>query len=166
MTLASRTIDTPLGPITVLASERGLRAVLWPDDPDGRVRLEESDPAAVSPIADAACEQLLEYFAGDRKQFDLPIDLVGTDFQVAVWESLADIPYGATATYGQQAERIGRPSAVRAVGSANGRNPVSIVLPCHRVIGSNGSLTGFAGGIDAKRFLLDLEAGQPVLPLG
>ena len=167
MTLVARTFDSPLGPLTVVASAHGLRAVLWPDDPDGRVRLDDADPAGESAVADAACQQLREYFAGERHEFDLPLDLVGTDFQVEVWTSLADIPYGETATYGEQATRIGRPTAVRAVGAANGRNPVSIVLPCHRVVGADGQLTGFAGGMDAKRFLLDLEAGvQQVLPLG
>lgn len=158
MTLASATIDTPVGAMTVVASDDGLRAVLWPDD-ENRVDL----PAGVvedpdHPVVAAASAQLREYFTGERIAFDLPLDLVGTDFQQAVWRSLATIPYGETATYGEQADRLGRPTAARAVGSANGKNPVSIVLPCHRVVGADGSMTGFAGGIDTKRFLIDHEA--------
>ncbi len=164
MTLASRTVDSPIGPLTVIASDHGLRAILWPDDTDPV--LDQADPAAPSDIADEAARQLGEYFAADREHFDLPLDLVGTDFQVQAWEALADIPYGETVSYGEQAERLGRPKAARAVGAANGRNPVPIVLPCHRVIGSNGSLTGFGGGIDIKRFLLQLEKGEAQLPLG
>ena len=159
MTLAARTIDSPFGDLTVVASPHGLRAVLWPDDREGRVVVGDVDEHAESTIVDDACAQLEEYFAGSRTTFELPLDLVGTDFQVDVWSALADIPYGETATYAEQASRIGRPKAVRAVGAANGRNPVSIVLPCHRVIGADGSLTGFAGGLDAKRQLLDHEAG-------
>lgn len=168
---------SPLGPLTIVASSNGLVAVLWPDDEPSRVRLERNDAGA--PIDSAAVDaadseaaaavlrstasQLDEYFDGDRQEFDLPLDLRGTEFQVTVWQSLADIAYGETATYAQQAATIGRPSAVRAVGGANGRNPVSIVLPCHRVVGASGKLTGFAGGLDAKRFLLDHEAGQASL---
>ncbi len=109
-------------------------------------------------ILDETVRQLDEYFTGTRRRFDLTLDPVGTEFQVAVWRSLAEIAYGETATYGEQAARIGRPTAVRAVGAANGRNPLSIVLPCHRVVGSDGRLTGFAGGLDAKAYLLDHEA--------
>lgn len=115
-----------------------------------------ADPAQVL-LAEAA-RQLDEYFAGTRHSFDLPLDPVGTEFQVSVWRSLADIGYGETSTYGEQAERLGRPTAVRAVGAANGRNPLSIVLPCHRVVGRDGRLTGFAGGLEAKAFLLEHEA--------
>ncbi len=158
MTLTSTTLDTPIGPMTVVASDAGVRAVLWPDDV-GRVRLPDSIVADPDhPVVAAASAQLLEYFAGQRTAFELPLDLVGTEFQLAVWRSLAEIPYGETATYGEQADRIGRPTATRAVGSANGRNPVSIVLPCHRVVGADGSMTGFAGGVDTKRFLIDHEA--------
>jgi len=113
----------------------------------------------------AAREQLAAYFAGDRTTFDLPLQLVGTAFQREVWAALQDIGYGETATYGEVARRIGRPDAVRAVGLANGRNPVSIVVPCHRVIGAAGALTGYGGGLDRKRYLLDLEAGRPALAL-
>jgi methylated-DNA-[protein]-cysteine S-methyltransferase len=107
----------------------------------------------------AAARQLEEYFAGERTAFELPLDLEGTRFQRAAWLALAEIPYGETVSYGEQARRLGRPHAVRAVGAANGRNPVPIVLPCHRVVGSDGSLTGFGGGLDVKRALLDHEAG-------
>jgi methylated-DNA-[protein]-cysteine S-methyltransferase len=110
-----------------------------------------------------ARRQLREYFAGDRTRFDLPLRMEGTDFQREVWSALLDIDYGQTESYGELAHRIGRPDAVRAVGLANGRNPVSIVVPCHRVIGASGSLTGYGGGLERKRFLLELEAGVPSL---
>lgn len=105
-----------------------------------------------------ARQQLREYFAGERTRFSLPLRMEGTDFQRAVWRGLLDIEYGETISYGELARRIGRPGASRAVGLANGRNPVSIVVPCHRVIGSSGSLTGYGGGMERKRFLLDLES--------
>jgi len=105
-----------------------------------------------------AARQLGSYFAGDLQRFDLPLDLVGTGFQVAAWRALADIPYGRTISYGEQARRLGRPRAVRAVGAANGRNPLPIVLPCHRIVGADGSLVGFGGGLPRKRLLLEHEA--------
>jgi methylated-DNA-[protein]-cysteine S-methyltransferase len=148
---------SPLGELTLVGSDAGLRAVVWPADRGGRVPLGPLVDGDAPVLAEAR-RQLEEYFAGDRRTFELPLDLVGSDFQVAVWRSLADIPYGTTATYGEQATRLGNPAAVRAVGAANGRNPVSIVLPCHRVVGADGSLTGFAGGLDAKRWLLDFES--------
>ena len=156
MTLYRSTMQSPLGTLTVVASDVGLRAVLWPDDDPKRVRI--ADPVdADHPVVDAAERQLDEYFEGERETFELPLDLVGTELQVKVWRSLADIAYGTTTTYGEQAKLLGRPTASRAVGGAIGRNPVSIVLPCHRVVGADGSLTGFAGGTDAKRWLLDHE---------
>lgn len=161
------TMPSPVGELTLVATGHGLRAVLWPED-DGRVPLPDAmhrdDDSDV--LADAR-RQIQEYFEGDRTTFDLPLDLRGTEFQRAAWMALAEIPYGSTASYGEQAARIGRPTAVRAIGAANGRNPLSIVLPCHRVVGSDGSLTGFAGGIDSKRLLLQHEGalGDPVLPL-
>ena len=112
----------------------------------------------------AATEQLGEYFAGTRKDFDLPLAPEGTPFQQKSWEALRAIPYGETISYGEQARRLGSPSAVRAVGAANGRNPISIIVPCHRVIGSDGSLTGFAAGLDAKAWLLRHESGEAALP--
>ncbi len=155
------TYKSPLGALELVASTTGLVAVLWPEDTDARVPLADApveDPT--NPTLCRTAEQLDEYFAGTRKEFDLPLDLRGTDFQVEAWLSLARIPYGSTATYGEQAASLGRPKAVRAIGAANGRNPVSIVLPCHRVVGANGSLTGFAAGLEAKQFLLDLEQGE------
>ena len=161
MTLHRLTIDSPVGPLRLIATESHLVAVLWPDDAEGRVRF-VTDPvdvaAADHPILAAAADQLDEYFAGDRRSFDLPLDLRGTEFQQQVWRALAEIPFGETSTYGKQAAAIGRPRAIRAVGSANGRNPLSIVLPCHRIVGADGKLTGFAGGLDTKRWLLDHEA--------
>jgi methylated-DNA-[protein]-cysteine S-methyltransferase len=155
--LSSKVVRTPVGDLTLVASDCGLRAVLWPNDND-RVRLPSTpEPAVAHPILDEAACQIEQYFAGARTGFDIDLDLRGTEFQVQVWEALSGIPYGETSTYGAQAEQIGRPTAVRAVGAANGRNPVSIVLPCHRIVGKDGSLTGFAGGLSAKRFLLDLE---------
>lgn len=161
MTLSISSLDSPVGPLGLVASATALVAVLWPDERDGRVRF-DNEPVEVAQhsIIDTAATQLEEYFAGDRRQFDLPLDPRGTEFQCSVWWSLADIPYGETSTYGKQAANIGRPTAVRAVGSANGRNPLSIVLPCHRIVGADGKLTGFAGGIDTKRWLLDHEAGH------
>ena len=152
------TLDSPVGELTLVATDIGLRAVLWPNDEPKRVRLpfpiiEASGNAILRRTAD----QLREYFAGERTAFDLPLDLHGTEFQQLAWRSLASIPYGQTSTYGEQANRIGRPKAVRAIGAANSRNPVSIVLPCHRVVGADGSLTGFTGGLDAKRRLLEIE---------
>lgn len=162
MDLYQTTMASPVGLLTVIGSGRGLRAVLWATERPGRVKLPADVPTSTGGsggprvLADTV-EQLGEYFAGERRQFELPLDLVGTPFQQKIWRSLADIPYGSTVSYGTQAERLGRPTASRAVGAANGRNPVSIVLPCHRVVGANGSLTGFAGGLTAKRFLLNLE---------
>lgn len=117
-----------------------------------------------APFRDAIA-QLAEYFAGERREFSLPLAAEGTDFQRNVWRGLAAIPYGATRSYGQLASAIGRPHAVRAVGLANGRNPISIIVPCHRVIGANGTLTGYGGGMERKRFLLDLERGGEPAPL-
>lgn len=156
--LISTTYESPVGPLTLVAAEAGLRAVIWPDGRLDRVGLGgESLNAGTAPVLDTAAGQLDEYFAGARTSFDLPLDLHGTPFQLAAWRALAEIPYGETRTYAEQAGRIGRPTAVRAIGAANGRNPVSIILPCHRVIGSNGALTGFGGGIEVKAALLELE---------
>ena len=152
MTLTSATVDTPIGELTLVASETGLREVLWAGE-------ETEAPAGASAVLDAAAEQFREYFAGERTDFDVPLDVAGTDFQHDAWLALASIPYGETVSYAEQARRLGRPAAVRAVGAANGLNPLPIVLPCHRVIGSDGSLTGFGGGLDVKRALLEHEAG-------
>jgi methylated-DNA-[protein]-cysteine S-methyltransferase len=142
-----------VGELTLVASPHGLRRILWA----GQAPRE----AAVHDTSDVLAEagrQLQAYFAGDLRRFDLPLDLVGTEFQVAAWHALADIPYGTTISYGEQARRLGRPKAVRAVGAANGRNPLPIVLPCHRIVGADGSLVGFGGGLPRKRVLLEHEA--------
>jgi methylated-DNA-[protein]-cysteine S-methyltransferase len=157
--LYATTLASPVGELTILASDEGVRAVLWPDDDPRRVVLDDEitdDPE--HPIVARAARQLIEYFSGDRKSFDVPLDLRGTDFQRACWRALSDIPYGATISYAEQAAAVGRPRAVRAVGAANGRNPVSIILPCHRVVSSSGAPTGFAGGLPAKAWLLEHEA--------
>ncbi|WP_264272955.1 methylated-DNA--[protein]-cysteine S-methyltransferase [Duffyella gerundensis] len=150
---------TPVGVLTLIASDRGLAAILWQDDSPRRVRLDPRVENADHPLLLQAEQQLQEYFAGTRQRFDLPLDFAGTEFQRKVWAALVSIPFGETRSYKQIAEQIGHPSAMRAVGAANGRNPVSIIAPCHRVIGVNGKLTGFAGGLDIKAFLLSLESG-------
>jgi len=157
--LYSTTHVTPVGTLTLVASDRGLRAVLWPKRSPRRAGISPRPRGDQDhPILRKAVLQLAEYFAGARTSFDLPLDLEGTRFQVAAWRSLADIPFGTTTTYGRQAAALGIPTAARAVGAANGANPVCIVLPCHRVIGANGSLTGFGGGLPVKQWLLDHEA--------
>jgi len=159
MTLFFSTYDSPVGTLTLVAGETGLRAVVWPGRDWRHVGLAgvSAEPGR-SRVLDRAALELDEYFAGDRTTFDVPLELEGTDFQLAAWRALGDIPYGETRSYSEQAARIGRPSAVRAVGAANGRNPVSIVLPCHRVVGSNGALRGFGGGLDVKEWLLEHES--------
>jgi methylated-DNA-[protein]-cysteine S-methyltransferase len=157
--LHSTTHPTPVGLLTLVGSDRGLRAVLWPKLSPRRAGISprlRRDPE--HPMLRKTMQQLDEYFAGSRTSFDLPLDLEGTRFQLAAWRSLADIPFGATTTYGRQAAALGVPRAARAVGAANGANPVCIVLPCHRVIGADGSLTGFGGGLPVKQWLLDHEA--------
>jgi methylated-DNA-[protein]-cysteine S-methyltransferase len=169
--LATTAMDSPVGKLTLVASDRGLRLVLWPGEVDGKGRsasvLDAIDDDT-NPVLVGAVSQLTAYFEGTRISFDLPLDLVGTDFQVDCWLALGTIPYGETRSYAEQAALVGRPTATRAVGAANGRNPVPIVLPCHRVIGADGSLTGFGGGIDSKRWLLDHERArkEPALPFG
>ncbi len=156
--LASRSLESPVGDLLLVGSEHGLRAILWPGDEARRAGLGDLDlVSGDAPVLAEAARQLDEYFAGARTVLDLPLDLCGTSFQVAAWQALAEIPYGETRTYAEQAARLGRPAAVRAVGAANGRNPISIVLPCHRVVGSDGSLRGFAGGLEVKRILLEHE---------
>ena len=151
-------LDSPVGSLALVASGAGLRAILWPRDDPGRAGLAGATLVpGRSDVLDEAAAQLEEYFACVRTSFDLPLDLQGTPFQIAAWEALAAIPYGETRTYAEQAARIGRPDAVRAIGAANGRNPISIVLPCHRVVGSDGALRGFAGGLDVKAALLAFE---------
>jgi methylated-DNA-[protein]-cysteine S-methyltransferase len=151
------TIDSPIGELLLVGDEAGLHRV-------------SMSPFSVAPewTRDDECfedarEQFEQYFRGERREFDLPLKLQGNPFELSVWEALREIPYGETVSYGHIARGIGHPDAPRAVGAANGRNPVAIIVPCHRVIGANGSLTGYGGGLDRKRFLLDLEAG--VIPL-
>lgn len=151
---------SPVGLLTLIASESGLAAVLWQNDRPARVRVRAEREDASHPVLVDARRQLDEYFAGRRTRFDLPLDPVGTPFQQRVWKALNTIPFGETRSYSDIARQIGHPTAVRAVGAANGRNPVSIVTPCHRVVGSTGSLTGFAGGLDTKAFLLSLEGSR------
>ena len=148
-------VDSPIGPLTLVATSAGLSGVYLAEHRHG------PDPSQLGTRDDTgfgpASAQLAEYFRGERSRFDLPLSPRGTPFQRRVWELLATIPYGRTWTYRQLAEAAGKPTAVRAVASANARNPLSIVVPCHRVVGSDGSLTGYAGGLARKRFLLDLE---------
>ena len=160
-------LPTPVGPLVLIASTRGLRAVLWSPDDAHRVpgvapdempsRSDEAPPRSAGVILQQAAEELDEYFEGTRRSFDVPLDPVGTAFQQQAWAALRTIPYGETVTYGEQAERLGDRRKARAVGAANGRNPISIIVPCHRVVGSNGALTGFGGGLDVKAWLLDHE---------
>ena len=159
MTIHFRQIDSPLGPLTVSASDAGLHALEFPQDSWFLPR--DGWREADHPLLREAQRQLDEYFAGLRRTFELPLAPRGTPFQREVWFALADIPYGQTCTYAQLAMRLGRPTASRAVGAANGRNPLGIILPCHRVVGANGALTGFSGGLEAKRFLLELEGALP-----
>ena len=153
------TIDTPVGELRIIGGPRGLRAILWGAEDVARIAsIDEGDlHEGRTPLLDKAVEQLEEYFAGTRRDFDLPLDPLGTPFQQSAWMVLRSIPYGKTISYGQQARQLGDPNKARAVGAANGKNPLSIVVPCHRVIGSGGQLTGFAAGIDVKSWLLDHE---------
>ena len=170
-TVLYRRMDSPLGPILVAAAATGLR----------RIGFEQGNPAPECPPAwqalsagnegteagwalRAAVRQIEEYFSGTRHAFDLPLDAEGNPFQQRVWRELCRIPYGETWSYGELAGRIGRPGAARAVGSANARNPLPIVVPCHRVIGANGQLTGYYGGLHLKAFLLELERGSSASP--
>lgn len=152
-----KTMKTPVGELTLVGSDRGLAAVLWEDEDPSRVRLGERKLDAAHPVLLQAQHELKEYFAGTRRKFTVPLDPAGTQFQSKVWSALRTIPFGETRSYGQIADQIGRGKAVRAVGAANGRNPLSIIVPCHRVIGANGKLTGFAGGLKVKAQLLALE---------
>ncbi len=159
------TIPSPVGELPAFASDYGLCGLLWPNSDVTRVAANADHvELAEQPIFARLAIQLGEYFAGTRQQFDLPLDAVGTEFQCAVWNALREIPFGKTRTYTELAAIVGRPDAVRAVGAANGKNPISIVIPCHRVIGANGSLTGFAGGLEAKRFLLEHESARSARP--
>lgn len=157
-TYSSKTIKSPAGKLKLVASHRGLAAILWENDDPKRVRLSPLAENKEHPVLLEAERQLNEYFAGKRKTFSVKFDFAGTEFQKKVWQALATVPFGETRSYGQIARQIGRPKAVRAVGAATGKNPISIIVPCHRVIGSNGQLTGFAGGLQTKARLLRIES--------
>jgi len=150
-------VQSPLGPLKLIASDKGLAAIIWDNDKPKRVRLPALSEAKNNPILKETEKQLADYFAGKRKTFTVKLDASGTPFQQKVWKSMLAIPYGETRSYGDLAKKIGTPKAVRAVGAAVGRNPISIIGPCHRVIGASGKLTGFAGGLPKKAFLLELE---------
>ena len=158
--LAVRALPTPIGALTVVASAAGVRAVLWGGE-DARAASAEAGAAGASAVAclERALRELDEYFRGERRRFGVALDLRGSEFQRLVWRALVRIPFGETRTYGAVAERIGRPGAARAVGAAAARNPAPVLVPCHRVVGADGALTGFAGGIATKRALLDIETG-------
>lgn len=145
------TVDSPVGPLLLTSDGTALTRLLFDAAPD------PAWSTAPCPVLERAVAQLAEYFRGERTDFDLPLDPAGTPFQLTVWRALRAIPYAETINYGQLATRVGNVRASRAVGLANGRNPISIVVPCHRVIGANGSLTGYGGGLDRKRTLLELE---------
>ncbi|MBB5956438.1 methylated-DNA-[protein]-cysteine S-methyltransferase [Saccharothrix tamanrassetensis] len=161
--MAHTTVDSPVGPLTLVATD-GVLSGLYMTDQRYRPAQDSFGPVDASLFGDVVV-QLEEYFAGTRTQFDLPLDLLGTPFQRAVWTALCSIPYGETVSYGELAAALGRPTAARAVGMANGRNPIGIIVPCHRVVGSSGGLTGYGGGIDRKRQLLDFEAQTLTLGL-
>lgn len=163
MVYAFKTLKSPVGELKLVASDKGLAAILWPNDDPKRVRLAPLAEDTSHPVLNETERQLGEYFKGARKVFDLPLDFAGTDFQKNVWNELLKIPYGQTRSYGEIARQLGNTKAMRAVGAANGRNPISIVAPCHRVIGASGKLTGFAGGLETKEFLLRLEGSSALL---
>ena len=169
--LVIRVCPTPLGELTLAASPNGLAGAWFEDQqhcpPELTGAVNTTWPSAPAhPVLREAARQIDGYFAGELNVFDLPLDLSdGTDFQRAVWQALLALPRGHTCTYGELSARIGRPSAVRATGGAIGRNPISIIVPCHRVIGQGGALTGYAGGLARKRALLQLEGALPTLPI-
>ena len=161
MSYVFKVMDSPIGKLRLVASEKGLAAILWDKDDPRRVRLE---PQTIDPDNEILLEtsrQLDLYFQGKLRRFTVPLDFKGTPFQKKVWAALLTIPFGETRCYGAIARQLGMPSASRAVGAANGRNPIAIIAPCHRVIGANGKLTGFAGGLEAKQCLLAIEGHTP-----
>ena len=158
-------MESPVGKLKLVASDQGLAAILWENDSPKRVPLGSLVEDDTHPILLEAESQLNEYFQGSRKTFSVHLDPSGTPFQRKVWEALVNIPFSETRSYGQLAAHVGNAKASRAVGAANGENPISIIVPCHRAIGASGKLTGFAGGLQAKEFLLTLENrkdGQPM----
>lgn len=157
MSLVYKVMESPVGKLKLVASDKGLVAILWDNDSPRRVQLGELIEDKQHPVLVETQRQLEEYFDGKRKTFSVALDMRGTRFQKNVWEALLAIPFGETRSYGQLAKQLGNSLATRAVGAANGRNPLSIIVPCHRVIGSSGKLTGFAGGLETKAHLLNLE---------
>lgn len=155
------TVDSPIGRLVLIADDSGLTHILFPSHElrDLGLSMTAVPDSPDDPILVATRTQLAEYFSGDRTDFDLPLHVEGNPFEVDVWFAMRSIPYGETISYGEQSDIAGHPGAFQAVGAANGRNPLPIVVPCHRVIGSDGSLVGFGGGLETKRFLLDLESG-------
>ncbi|MCH7387648.1 methylated-DNA--[protein]-cysteine S-methyltransferase [Acinetobacter modestus] len=160
MQLVYMYMDSPVGALKLVAHDHALVAVMWDNEDHKRVRLAELREDHQHPMLLRVKKQLEQYFAGQRQQFDLPLDFQGTAFQQQVWRVLLSIPYGETRSYKEIAVQIGNEKAVRAVGAANGKNPISIIAPCHRVIGSSGALVGFAGGLDKKQILLSLEQSK------
>ena len=156
-----KTMGSPVGTLTLVATDDGLAGILWENDWPNRTPLDIGARADGHPVLIKAESQLNEYFSGGRKEFALELDVEGTPFQRAVWNALRTIPFGETRSYGEIARQIGNPDAVRAVGAANGRNPIPVIVPCHRVIGSDGSLTGFGGGLPRKKWLLQHENALP-----
>ncbi|HEX4265751.1 MAG TPA: methylated-DNA--[protein]-cysteine S-methyltransferase [Verrucomicrobiae bacterium] len=165
MNYVYKIMQSPVGKLKLIASEGGLAGILWENDKSWRVPHLKSavENGAWPVLLNTEC-QLNEYFAGTRKAFVLPLDFTGTDFEKKVWQALLTIPYGETRTYGQIAQQIGETGAARAVGVANSKNPISIIAPCHRVIGADGKLTGFAGGLEVKAYLLNLESNDLFKP--
>lgn len=155
-----RLMDSPVGQLKLVAGPDGLAAILWDNDRPGRVPLTILAQDESHPVLVETERQLRQYFAGERWVFDLPLDFFGTEFQKKVWQALLTIPFGETRSYTQIAEQIDAPKAIRAVGAANGRNPISIIAPCHRVLGSAGDLRGFAGGLERKIYLLGFEGSE------
>jgi methylated-DNA-[protein]-cysteine S-methyltransferase len=156
-TYFTKIVESPVGSLTLVASKSRLVAILWANDKPGRIKLGPMVAGDNEPILLKTQKQLSEYFSGERTQFELELEFAGTPFQKQVWNALLSIPYGEIRSYQQIATQIGNPKACRAVGAANGKNPLSIIAPCHRVVGASGALTGFAGGVQVKAFLLDLE---------
>ena len=161
MKLFYKEIESPVGKLKLVASTKALVAVLWEQERPNRVKLDISKLDPRHPILLETERQLMEYFAGRRTEFELPLEPCGTEFQVKVWRALREVPFGETRSYLDLARAVGSSKASRAVGVANGKNPLSIIVPCHRVVGSDGSLTGFAGGLETKAKLLALEAKPP-----
>lgn len=158
MSYVFKFINSPVGELKLVASDKGLAAILWENDDPDRVRLSPMVEDQNHSVLFQTEQQLADYFAGKLTVFSVPLDFVGTEFQKEVWSALLTIPFGEIRSYAQIADQIQNPKAVRAVGAANGKNPISIIAPCHRVIGTNGKLTGFAGGLKVKAYLLNLES--------